>query len=132
MRLFCYGTLVFPDILRRVCGARAAGRPAVLQNHACYSVQGCVYPGVVPEPGARTHGVVYDSIDYAQLRRLDRYEGDEYERRRVFVSLADGRLCRAWTYLMREDAGDRLTEEHWDRAQFAQRHLASYLRALAE
>ena len=131
MHLFCYGTLVFPEIMRRVSGARTTGSPATLAHFACYAVRGAVYPGIIFEQGARIHGIVYDGITAAQLQRIDRYEGDDYVRQRVLVSETDGRLCRAWAYVIRPGAVDRLTDECWDSALFARHYLASYLREFA-
>ncbi len=128
-RLFVYGTLMFPAVMARVSGRRAAGRPAVLEQYACYRVRGAVYPGIIPVEEACTEGMVYAGLGAAPLARLDRYEGDEYRRERVQVRLHGGRVIEAWTYVMRST--DRLSAEPWDRAQFGRRELAAWLRRIA-
>lgn len=65
------------------------------------------YPGAVTTPHGRVHGEAYRLRDPGLLRRLDDEEGydpaDEagslYVRRRVPVTLADGRVIAAWAYL---------------------------------
>jgi gamma-glutamylcyclotransferase (GGCT)/AIG2-like uncharacterized protein YtfP len=128
MRLFCYGTLQYPEIMEQVSGNHYAGLPVVLRNYACYTVRGEVFPGIVPEPGARTRGVVYNGLGTAQLQRLDAFESDFYVRRRVVVSDADERPLQAWTYLVRPEAHDVLSDEPWDRNLFELLHLQAFLR----
>src|SRR5262249_26308342 len=62
------------------------------------------YPGLIRGSNSddRVFGELYQlSEDDASraLRRLDEYEGNEYERRRVYVTLPSGRRKAAWTYL---------------------------------
>jgi len=59
MRLFCYGTLQFPEVMERACGSRCSGVPAVLDNHACYTMRDQVFPGIRPAPGMYTRGTLY-------------------------------------------------------------------------
>lgn len=131
MRLFCYGTLQFPEIMEQVTGNHYAGLPVVLQNYGCYTVRGEVFPGIVPEEGAQTRGVVYNGLGAAQLERLDAFESDFYVRARVVVSSEEDDMpLQAWAYVVRDDARDVLSEEHWDRGVFEMLHLRQYLRRL--
>jgi len=130
MRLFCYGTLQFPAVMQQVSGLHASGFPATLDHHACLTVRGEVYPGIVPQHGAQTPGVVYAGLGLAQLHRLDAFEGDCYERRRVMVCDADGRSLEAWAYLMRPDACGLLGNEPWDCELFRRLYLPAFLRGI--
>jgi gamma-glutamylcyclotransferase (GGCT)/AIG2-like uncharacterized protein YtfP len=131
MRLFCYGTLQYPEIMQQVSGLHAAGLPVVLENYACYTVRGEVFPGIVPEHDAQTRGVVYEGLGAAQLHRLDAFETDLYQRCRVVVSDASERPLQAWTYIVRPDARALLTDEPWDRGLFELLHLQQLLRKLS-
>jgi gamma-glutamylcyclotransferase (GGCT)/AIG2-like uncharacterized protein YtfP len=130
MRLFCYGTLQYPEIMQQVSGIHYAGLPVVLENYACYTLRGEVFPGIVPEEGAVTRGVVYNGLGNAQLERLDAFENDFYVRRRVVVSGADDRPLQAWTYVVPPEARPLLTDEPWDRGLFELLHLQAFLRKL--
>lgn len=96
--LFAYGTLMRGFALHRW-----------LQGAATFLGEGTVrgvllslgrYPGLVEGPG-RVRGELYRLHDPELLAVLDRQEGYDFERRRVQVTLADGRRCRAWLYRYR-------------------------------
>jgi gamma-glutamylcyclotransferase (GGCT)/AIG2-like uncharacterized protein YtfP len=128
MRLFCYGTLQFPSVLNEVTGLWLEALPAVLDDHACFAVRGEVYPGIIPRPGATTNGVVYSGLGTVHLQRLDAFEGDLYERRRVCVSNASGDPLQAWTYVVAPRHRRRLAREPWDREAFETGHLRHFVR----
>ena len=130
MRLFCYGTLQYPEIMQQVSGNHYPGLPVVLENYACYTVRGEVFPGIIPEQGAVTYGMVYNGLGNAQLERLDSFENDYYARRRVVVSGADERPLQAWAYVVRAEDRAVLSDELWDRGLFEMLHLQAYLRKL--
>ena len=128
MRLFCYGTLQFPVILHEVAGVWLTGEPAVLDDYACYVVRGEVFPGIYPQPGATTSGVVYNGLGVVHLQKLDVFEGDIYERRRVCVSNAAGNPLQTWTYVVAAQHRHRLTRETWNREEFEMEHLQHFVR----
>ena len=128
MRLFCYGTLQFPEVMERACGSRFSGVPAVLDNHACYMVRDRVFPGILPAAGRQTPGTLYTGLGRLQLGRLDDFESDFYQRVRVMVTDTQERPCEAWVYVVRPEEYGRLTDAAWDRAWFERMHLRTYLR----
>ena len=104
--LFVYGTL-------KRAGPRG---PHALLRQARYlnaaSISGSLYD-LGPYPGVyrgsarrrRVFGELYQLPDQGEnraLRALDKYEGREFVRRRVFVTLRDGRRRAAWIYLLRK------------------------------
>ncbi len=100
MRLFCYGTLMVPDVWRRVAGRPRPGRPARLPGHALCRVAGTPWPAIVARPGAVTGGLLREHVTAAQLRRLDAWEGGLYRRVRVRVDVGPDRRLPAWTYII--------------------------------
>jgi len=58
------------------------------------------YPGLV-EGSARVRGELYRFAGPELLAVLDREEGYNFQRRRITVTLADGRRARAWIYAYR-------------------------------
>jgi gamma-glutamylcyclotransferase (GGCT)/AIG2-like uncharacterized protein YtfP len=101
--LFVYGTL------RRQAPAHGLLVGSRLLSKG--SVRGVLYdlgeyPGLVQDRanGNRVVGELYELPEGAApsiLRDLDRYEGDEFTRRKVFVTLPSGRRRAAWTYVLR-------------------------------
>jgi gamma-glutamylcyclotransferase (GGCT)/AIG2-like uncharacterized protein YtfP len=128
MRLFSYGTLQFPDVLSAVTGCHLEGDKAVLDDYACYLVKGKVYPGIVAEPGASVEGLVYKGIGEAHFRKLDRFEGELYERVRVCVTEMEGNPMQTWTYVIRDAMRDRLARTPWNREDFEAGHLPAFLK----
>jgi gamma-glutamylcyclotransferase (GGCT)/AIG2-like uncharacterized protein YtfP len=127
MRLFSYGTLQFPQVLSAVTGCHLDGDKAVLDDYACYLVEGKVYPGITPEHGASVEGLVYTGIGETHFRKLDRFEGELYERVRVCVTDMEGNPLQAWTYVIRDPMRERLTRTPWNRDDFEVEHLPTFL-----
>jgi gamma-glutamylcyclotransferase (GGCT)/AIG2-like uncharacterized protein YtfP len=128
MRLFSYGTLQFPEILAAVTGCHLEGERAVLDDYACYLVRGKAYPGITPEHEASVEGVVYTGIGEAHFRKLDRFEGELYERVRVCLTDTEGNPLQAWTYVIRDGLRDQLTRASWNKKDFEVEHLPAFLR----
>ena len=115
---FTYGSLMSADIMRAVTGVRAAHCSATLDGYRRHPVIGAEYPGMVACAGDQVRGVLYLDLPPAAWPRLDRFEGEEYERRVVEVALADGTVSRAGTYVFRAELAARLGEGDWDYARF--------------
>ena len=130
VRVFVYGSLLVPEVVRAVLGRTPTAVPAVLQGYRRCSLRGPAFPALLRAPGHSTVGAVIE-LAPAELRRLDRYEDDFYVRRPVAVGLDDGGMVRAQTYLLsarhRRLAGTRA----WSPGTFASRHARRLLRYVA-
>jgi gamma-glutamylcyclotransferase (GGCT)/AIG2-like uncharacterized protein YtfP len=119
--LFVYGTLMCEDIMRDVSGCVLGRAVATLVGYQRKQVRGEEYPGLVEEPAGRVEGVVYHRIPESAWERLDRFEGEMYERHTVGVRLGDGEHASAQTYVVRPRFRDRLSDVEWDFADFLRR-----------
>jgi len=129
-RLFCYGTLQLDEVFQRVCGAKRLSRPALLENHASYVMQGENYPGLHYEEGQQVNGCLYHGIDSNMWRKLDRFEGQEYTRKIVTVTLpVTGRIVRAQVYMLKPAFRAKLSRRAWSKQQFRRKHLSQFLQA---
>ena len=128
MRLFTYGTLMLPEVMELVGGAALRREPARLGGFRCGALRGAVYPGLVPEAGAVTRGVLWSGLDERVVARVDRFEGELYERRSTSVEREVGVACEAWVYVLRPGGRGLLLDAPWDEAGFRARHLTAYLR----
>jgi gamma-glutamylcyclotransferase (GGCT)/AIG2-like uncharacterized protein YtfP len=128
---FTYGSLMWADIMARVCGRDFASEPASLAGHRRHPVRGQDYPGLRPAAGALVPGKVYRDIDAAAWARLDAFEGVEYERVDMLVTLADGTALPAQSYRFRTEFAGRLLKGDWDAEAFAregrERFIARYV-----
>ncbi|QDS68701.1 hypothetical protein FKW77_003514 [Venturia effusa] len=92
---FFYGTLMAPKVLRRVCHGPHAHdsttltainvRPALLKAYRRHRVLGAEYPAIVPHEASTVQGTLVEGLTDGDIWRLDIFEGDEYERRKVSV-----------------------------------------------
>ena len=118
--LFTYGSLMCEDIMTDVAGARLRSTPAILSGYRRYVVVNEKYPGAIPEPGCIIHGVVYHGIDADSQQRLDRFEGEMYDRSPVTVHYADGHAAVVDCYIFRSEFAHRLSTTEWDFTAFLQ------------
>lgn len=126
--LFCYGTLMVPEIMRRVTGRPITpGKTASLHNYGCYKVRSETFPGVRPTEDAITQGLLYPNLTTQDIAQLDRYEGFLYQRTQVTVT-ADGEPQLAWCYLVKPEYFSELIPEHWCYQHFLDTHLRSFTR----
>ena len=118
MNLFAYGTLIFDDVMMRVTGRTFQGRAAVLQGYARYGMMSGPYPGIVQKKGSAVEGKLYFHIDDDSLKRLDEFEGDQYDRIHVKVKDEKGRLQDALTYKVKDACAHQVSCEAWRPEQF--------------
>lgn len=95
---------MFPPVLYRVIygstnpepwqRALTALRPAMLRGFQRHRVRFADYPAVSPSdsPGACVRGTLVTGLTDGDIFRLDRFEGDEYERRVVKVNVLKGKV----------------------------------------
>ncbi len=129
---FTYGTLMCNDIMTAVCGGSpVAGQSATLRDYSRHPVRGEEYPGIRPAPGACVEGVLYSQLSATALARLDAFEGSQYQRMPIVVTMASGRQCNAWVYVMQPELHHLLLAENWDydgfltsgKSRFLERYL---------
>ena len=97
MRLFVYGTLLVPDIQRRVLGRELAGQTASASGYECRQLADTPYPIAVAAPEAILKGMLVD-VHAKEWPILDDYEGSCYQRR-VISAQVGSETEEAWCYL---------------------------------
>lgn len=100
--VFAYGTLLDPEVQRRVIGRAVESRPDTLVGYrkGVLHLANASYFIAIRDERSRIRGGVIE-VTPDELSRIDRYEGDEYER--VRVVLASG--SQAWVYRRPEKGG---------------------------
>ena len=122
-RLFVYGTLQHPPLLRHLLGRAPALEPVSVDGWRAARLRGRVYPGLIPMPGSTARGHLLD-VDDAELDVLDRFEGPQYERIAVTAGAA---AVSAWR--LREAHVDLALEEDWDLDRFVAADAVAFLGA---
>ncbi len=68
-RLFVYGSLMDPELVRRLLGRDVRALPARLKGYR--KVEGAEYPTAVRDEGAYIDGLVLEGLSEVDLRKLD-------------------------------------------------------------
>lgn len=111
--LFCYGTLMAPQIMQRIIGhCTLTHTPATLEQHGCFKVRNELFPGTKPETHRATTGVLYMGLTDPEITLLDQYEGQLYVRKQVTVSTTSGNQS-SWCYLFNPEHYDQLLPDTW-------------------
>lgn len=153
---FFYGTLMAPQVLHRVChgsshpapwqAALLTITPALLPSYRRHRVKHADYPAILPcsssssaDTSACVRGTYVTGLTEGDLWRLDIFEGDEYERRKVRVRLlldgdGDGvakkeeeeeeREAETYVWIAGED---RLEGEEWDFDEFVRERMRRWV-----
>lgn len=128
-KLFAYGTLMAPEIIKRVAGISAAGESARLPGYRRRAVKDQAFPAIVASPGDAVDGLLYRNLNVRALRAIEDYEGSWYRRISVPVE-CHGRREWAFTYVFRPRQLRRLAATDWDYEDFRRQQLSRYLREL--
>ncbi|PVI00485.1 hypothetical protein DM02DRAFT_592835 [Periconia macrospinosa] len=141
---FFYGTLMSPEVLQRAIqtsNPTHTATPAILPSHTRHRVKSALYPAIVPaSPEHSVRGTLISNLTDADMCRLDAFEGDEYERRKVHVRVVQTspsesdenhregveKEVEAETYIW--IAGlDQLEDGEWDFDQFVNENQDTFL-----
>ena len=90
--VFTYGSLMYPEVFGPVTLASPRCHRTRLDGWSRHAIRGRSYPGAVPAIGASIEGVLWMELDEDAMQRLDQFEGDEYARERVVVTLPGGEV----------------------------------------
>lgn len=99
--LFVYGSLLVPGVRQRFVERVVTSLDAVLEGYERRAFGDGTYPAIRIQPKSSVAGQVLLELSTLELRRFDEYEGNEYERRAVEVTLcATGERRKAQTYVV--------------------------------
>lgn len=122
--IFTYGSLMFPQVWSRVVRGAYRSEPATLAGYARFAVAGRSYPGIAARRDAHVDGVLYFDVTPQDMAVLDAFEGDEYRRERVRVTLGNGAPLDAAVYVYLYP--QKLSDSPWSPQRF---RIADFLAA---
>lgn len=131
MNLFCYGTLMHPQIIDAVVGRLPQSKPTSLKGYQIYSLTSAPYPAIIKCDNATVEGVIYLDLSETEIHLLDRYEGNEYQREQSELVGGNG-FWSACFYVYKPQYKSHLASRGWDYAHFVQQHLSHYLQRLRQ
>lgn len=124
--VFTYGSLMYPEVFEPVALVSPSSQRARLDGWSRHAIRGRTYPAAVPATDSRIEGVVWMGLDGESLRRLDRFEGNEYQRETVTVALPGGARIAAEIYRWLDR--DCILDQDWSQDEFERCHLPDFFR----
>lgn len=125
--LFIYGTLLAREVLTLVLG-REFGvhefEDAELCGYERFALPHEVFPVIRAKTGGKVRGKLIANLTRAEWKKLDHFESDFYERRKVCVRV-DEKKISAFTYV--GSRKNHLPGKQWNLAEFKRKHLRKYL-----
>ncbi len=126
-KVFVYGTLLVPLVMRAVTGQTFKYDKAILHSYARYKIKGHVFPGIIETENQSVEGILYKDVNEVILQRLNVFESYIYYRKEVVVSLANHEHVPAYAYVIAPEFENRLTGQAWELEEFTQYHLEKYV-----
>ena len=128
MNIFCYGTLMFPEVWSVVVKGQYTARVGYINGYERRAVKAETYPCVIAaSANERLQGVVYLDVDTTDVLRLDRFEGAYYRRINTPCSFEDGSDGEVDVYLFRDAYHHLVSSRPWDLEQFKKSGMAKFL-----
>ncbi|KAK9462689.1 uncharacterized protein V1516DRAFT_694750 [Lipomyces oligophaga] len=102
--------------------------PATLAGYTRSSLSDESYPAIIASSeDSEVTGILVQNITWAQLVTLDKFEGDEYERKTVVVKLdGSNEVVEAQCYVWVDDIA-RLTGVDWDFSDFMKKRFSNWI-----
>jgi gamma-glutamylcyclotransferase (GGCT)/AIG2-like uncharacterized protein YtfP len=129
MNLFAYGSLMFDEVWSRLVRGHYVKRAARLHGFRRRQVHGDVYPVIVRSSnGDWVDGFVYFDVGTEDIRRVDVFEADAYDRQTHAVVVEGGEEHRADAYVLKESYAYLVNDCAWDPQWFARQALSGFVR----
>lgn len=123
INLFTYGSLMFSPVWGRVAKHQYVTSDETIVGYVRRCIRGEEYPAVIAsiDSSSALQGKVYWDITDEDLARLDRFEGNEYER--IITRTTRGDEVALYLFLNKE----KIADEPWDPGAFEQTGMRRFL-----
>jgi gamma-glutamylcyclotransferase (GGCT)/AIG2-like uncharacterized protein YtfP len=128
VHVFTYGSLMFDQVWSNVVGGMYEKVTARLYGYKRRRIRGEIYPAVLPGTN-RDHvdGSIYLDVSQSDVKTLDTFEGEYYQKEMVECDLTDGGSIAAWVYLFKDRYRDCVEDEPWDPVWFLEYEIYAFL-----
>ena len=127
VNIFTYGSLMFAPVWQQIVTGQYQTIPSVLAEHRRLAVLNEDYPAAIYQVDYSIQGVLYLNVNADDVARLDRFEGDYYDRVSVSVSDTHGLSYPAKVYRLNAQFQAILSPLDWNLEQFKQQGLQRFL-----
>ncbi|KAI9295134.1 hypothetical protein K502DRAFT_232541 [Neoconidiobolus thromboides FSU 785] len=130
--LFIYGSLQNLTVLKRVLSPKTEFTllPATLKDYKRVTVKGALYPGIYFSDGELTEGKLFKNVTEEDIVKLDRFEGEDYNRTQIVVEVIKDNgskskeMAMVYTWIGGEE---KLSNTSWSLETFEKEHLTSFI-----
>lgn len=130
--VFCYGSLMFPEVWHRVVQGRYDTLEGALSGYERRGVKDELFPCLIPgDASDLVQGVIYLGVGSDDLTRLDAFEGPLYDRQAAVCRGMDHHLYAVDVYILKACYRALVADEVWDAAWFAREDLPRFLSGLS-
>ena len=116
-----------PDIMWKISGSKLVQLPGILKGFSRRVVKGELYPAIIADSENCVQGIVYTDVSESAWSRLDDFEGEMYDRRRVTIELLSGTAILADAYICKHAFLHCLDAKDWDFEEFVKKGKAGFL-----
>ena len=110
------------DTIYKKMGAR-------LYGYRRRKIRGATYPALLPGTEADyVDGIIYLGVSLNDIKILDEFEGEYYQRDMLKCELADGSRADAAVYVFKEEHRDLIEDKEWDPLWFSEVAIRSFLK----
>jgi len=124
--VFVYGSLLFREMVEKLCGKTVEMKQASLPGYKRYAVEGADYPAIVKNETSQVEGKLILNLNKEDLNILTFYEGDEYESTPVKVQTESGEIIPALAYTWIAGS-EKLLNFDWYAERFKEEALEFYI-----
>ncbi|WZN65871.1 AIG2-like gamma-glutamyl cyclotransferase [Chloropicon roscoffensis] len=130
-KLFVYGSLQSPAVLKVLLGRVPPSSPARLNDYSRFRVPSRSYPGIREDRGSCVDGSLLSDLTVSETVLLDAFEGgEEYVKRKVEVEEYRDERVVADAYVFRKHVVT--AREDWSLEEFEEFHLEGFLKMCEE
>ena len=128
IHVFTYGSLMFDRVWSKVVGNVWEKTKARLYGYKRRKIRGALYPALLPGiEEDYVDGIIYLNVGKSDLKILDRFEGEHYQKEMVECELADGSKIIACVYTFKQEYRNLIQDEDWDPIWFSKVGIYSFL-----
>ncbi|MDD2384163.1 MAG: gamma-glutamylcyclotransferase [Sulfurospirillaceae bacterium] len=124
--LLTYGSLMFSGVWKRLIKGDYKAERGTINGYARRCVKGDEYPVIFPANESVT-GVVYFDISEEDMKILDAFEGEYYERKTLIASLGNHQSVQVEVYVLKEQYYLIIDDKPWSETYFAQEGIKRFL-----
>jgi gamma-glutamylcyclotransferase (GGCT)/AIG2-like uncharacterized protein YtfP len=126
INVFAYGTLMSEEVWLKVVKTKHKSKAGTLAGFERKKLTGKTYSGMIKKDNTKTEGIIYFDISGEELKTLDSFEGEEYERQKINIFSGD-KTIECFTYIYKDEYKKNLLSDEWSFEDFLKNGLNVFL-----